>query len=234
MFHPADHPLERGWVGRIDGEHVTQLAAQTLQSFFTGGGMAREHATYRLDAVTLLAPVLHPPAVRVFEDERSFAFANPAAICGPGAAIATRSPSDTVSQGAFELYARVAAIVGADEHVAGFTLLGEWRRPGRQAPKDRDFALGLGPVVVTPDAIEIDSVEAIVRVDGGEHQRATFDPFDWGSARDLAAEGTRLYPGDLLAGPALTAVEVPPGCEGAIDVPAIGVLTQSVEPEVEP
>ena len=46
MFHPLDHPLERGWVGRIEGERVIHLAAQTLQSFFTGGGTAREHAEY--------------------------------------------------------------------------------------------------------------------------------------------------------------------------------------------
>ena len=48
MFHPNDHPLERGWVGRIDGTRVLHLAAQTLQSFFLGGGGAREHAEYRL------------------------------------------------------------------------------------------------------------------------------------------------------------------------------------------
>ena len=48
MFHPAGHPLERGWVGWVDGDRVVQLAAQTLQSFFTGGGTAREHAEYPL------------------------------------------------------------------------------------------------------------------------------------------------------------------------------------------
>ena len=42
MFHPLDHALERGWVGRVDGDRVVQLAAQTLQAFFTGGGSARE------------------------------------------------------------------------------------------------------------------------------------------------------------------------------------------------
>ena len=30
MFTPADAELERGWPGRIDGEHVVLLAAQTL------------------------------------------------------------------------------------------------------------------------------------------------------------------------------------------------------------
>ena len=87
MFHPLDHTMERGWVGRIDGEHVVQLAAQTLQSFFTGGGSAREHAVYPLAEVCLLAPVLHPPAVRIFDDQVAFEFANPAAIVGPRAAV---------------------------------------------------------------------------------------------------------------------------------------------------
>ena len=68
MFTPAGQELERGWPGRIDGDTVVQLAAQTLQSFFTGGSAAREHAEYRLDDVLLRAPVLEPPAVRVFDD----------------------------------------------------------------------------------------------------------------------------------------------------------------------
>src|SRR3990170_906034 len=100
MFHPLEHPMERGWVGRIDGDRVIQLAAQTLQSLFTGGGTAREHAEYPLAGVHLLAPVLHPPAVRVFEDQTTFAFANPAAIVGPGAQVfACLTPSYKVSQG---------------------------------------------------------------------------------------------------------------------------------------
>jgi len=46
MFHPNDNPLDRGWVGRVDGDRVLHLAAQTLQSLFLGGGSAREHAEY--------------------------------------------------------------------------------------------------------------------------------------------------------------------------------------------
>ena len=109
MVHPVGHPLERGWVGRIDGDRVVQLAAQTLQSFFTGGGSAREHAEYPRDGVVLLAPVLHPPSVRIFEGDGSFAFANPAAIVGPGAEI---RPSDTVSQGGLRVLRRPAAVIG--------------------------------------------------------------------------------------------------------------------------
>ena len=59
---------------------MIQLAAQTLQAFFTGGGQAREHAEYPLADVVFRAPVLHPPSVRIFDEGGDFAFANPAAI----------------------------------------------------------------------------------------------------------------------------------------------------------
>ena len=65
MFTPLEHDV-RGWPGRIDGDRVIQLAAQTLEAFFTGGGNAREHAEYALDEVRLLAPVQRPPSVRDF------------------------------------------------------------------------------------------------------------------------------------------------------------------------
>ena len=83
MFHPNDNPMERGWVGRLDGDRVLHLAAQTLQSFFLGGGGAREHAEYPLAEVTLLVPVQYPPTVRIFAADGSFRFANATAVIGP-------------------------------------------------------------------------------------------------------------------------------------------------------
>jgi len=232
MFHPVDHPMERGWVGRIDGDRVTQLAAQTLQSFFTGGGSAREHAVYPLDSVRLLAPVLHPPSVRLFDDQTSFAFANPAAIVGPGARVATRShrtPSNSLLQGRLTLVPRVAGVIGADCAVAGFTVLGEWRDPQRVPPKDRDFALGLGPVVVTPDELDPDRLEAVVRVNGENRLSGRFGGFDWTAARDLAAAGTVLKSGDLLAGPALGTVDsLELGSSVELEAKGIGVLPQTL------
>ena len=65
MFTPIEHEI-RGWPGRIEGDRVVQLAAQTLEAFFTGGGQAREHAEYPLADVRLLAPVRRPPSVRDF------------------------------------------------------------------------------------------------------------------------------------------------------------------------
>jgi hypothetical protein len=224
MFHPDELPMQRGWVGRIDGEHVVQLAAQTLESFFTGGGSAREHAVYPLDAVRLLAPVLHPPSVRLFEHEESFAFANPAAIVGPGAAV-SRPPRG----GPMVVLPRLAAVVGADGTIAGFTILAEWRDRGRAAPKDRDFALGLGPVVVTADELVPDGLGVEVRVAGEERRNGSFDGFDWSRAHELAVEGTVLRPGDLLGSPALAPVAIPAGSEVEVEVDRIGVLAQRLE-----
>ena len=66
MFTPKELALERGWPGRVEGDRVIQLAAQTLQSFFTGGGSAREHAEYALADIDFRPPVLRPPSVRDF------------------------------------------------------------------------------------------------------------------------------------------------------------------------
>src|SRR5436309_16091196 len=63
LFSPLDREL-RGWVGAIEGDRVVHLAAQSLASFFTGGGSAREHDEYALEDVRLLAPVPRPPSAR--------------------------------------------------------------------------------------------------------------------------------------------------------------------------
>src|SRR5262245_23979709 len=156
MFHPNDTPMERGWVGRIDGERMLHLAAQTLQSFFLGGGGAREHAQYPVDDVTLLVPVLYPPSVRVFESQDAFAFANPAAVSGPGAAAVPPGGAQALT-----LAPRVAAVIGAEGAVGGYSLYAEWHEPGRTAPKDRDFCVALGPVVATPDELDPSAVEVV-------------------------------------------------------------------------
>jgi len=202
MFHPVGHPLERGWVGRVEDDRVIHLAAQTLQSFFTGGGTAREHAEYRLGDVRLLSPVLHPPSVRLFEDHTTFAFANPAAVKGPGGVV--HGPRKTLT-----VLPRVAAVIGAEGAIGGFTVLAEWRAEGVAQPKDRDFALGLGPVVVTPDTCSLPA-----------------DGFDWAAAVQLAALGTALFPGDILAGPPVERVVGEFGDVVEVEIDGLGALEQ--------
>jgi len=219
MFHPDDHPMERGWVGRIDGDRVLHLAAQTLQSLFLGGGGAREHAEYALADVTLLVPVQHPPTVRIFDGQESFAFANATAICGPGATV-------TAGGAPLVLLPRLACVIGAEGRIGGYSLFAEWRSAGGVPPKNRDFALGLGPVVVTQDALDPTQEAVVVRVRGVERLRAELPPFDWEAAVAFASAGTALRPGDVLAGPCAHSVDSVAG-PVEIDLTGIGVLAQT-------
>lgn len=197
MFSPKGRDLERGWPARIDGDRVIQLAAQTLQSFFSGGGQAREHAEYPLDEVDFRAPVLHPPSVRLF-DGGDFAFANPAAIHGPEDAI--RRPDGARSL-RYEL--RPAVIVGGEGQIGGYTLLNVLTAPDLEGTKARDFALSMGPIVVTE---RIGALGAVA----------------WDELVGQAARNTRLLPGDVIAADPLETGSV----DGAVEltVGEIGTL----------
>jgi len=177
----------------MEGEHVIQLAAQTLKSFFSGGGNAREHAGCALADVELRAPVLHPPSVRIFDGD-DFAFANPAAIHGPEDEI--RDPGAHL---AYEL--RPTAVIGADQAVGGITLMNVLTAPALGGAKARDFALVLGPLVVTPD-------EDVPAVD-----------VDWHRLVSHAARNTRLLPGDLIAAGPITTGAV----DGVVEVGVEGI-----------
>jgi 2-keto-4-pentenoate hydratase/2-oxohepta-3-ene-1,7-dioic acid hydratase in catechol pathway len=172
MFTPKGMDLPRGWPGRVDGERVVQLAAQTLQVYFISGGALREHAEYRLANVELRAPVLYPPSIRFF-DGVDFVFGNTAAIHGPEDEIA-------YPEGSSELHSvpAVAAMIGADGAIGGFTAANAWTAPDLAGAKSRDFALSIGPVLVTPD-----------EYDAGN---------GWDERVAHAAQNTALRPGDLL------------------------------------
>jgi len=226
MFTPKELDLERGWPGRIEGDRVVQLAAQTLQAFFTGGGLAREHAEYALADVVLRPPVLRPPAVRDFYafeqhvqtaraarglevpaewyEEPVFYFSNPAAIFGPDDEVPYPRGSSELD---YEL--EVAAIVGADGAIGGFTVMNDWSardlqraemRVGLGPAKGKDFATSLGPVVVTPDEFDGSSGTMVARVNGEERSRGDLGSmfFSWDRIVSRAALNTRLMPGDVL------------------------------------
>jgi fumarylacetoacetate (FAA) hydrolase len=226
MFSPKELDLERGWPGRIEGDRIIQLAAQTLQAFFTGGGQAREHAEYPLDEVVLRAPVLHPPVVRDFYafeqhvktargarglevpaewyEEPVFYFSNPAAIFGPEEEVPYPQGSDELD---YEL--ELAAIVGAGGAIGGFTVMNDWSardlqraemRVGLGPAKGKDFATSLGPVVVTPDEFDGTTGAMVARVNGEERSRGDLASmyFSWERIVARAALNTRLLPGDVL------------------------------------
>jgi fumarylacetoacetate (FAA) hydrolase len=226
MFSPKDEHLERGWPGRIEGDRVIQLAAQTLQAFFTGGGVAREHAEYRLDEVELRPPVLHPPSVRDFYAFEQhvvaghalrgrdvprewyelpvFYFSNPAAIFGPEEEVPYPEGTEELD---YEL--EVAIVIGAGGEIGGFTVMNDWSardlqraemRVGLGPAKGKDFATSLGPIVVTPDELDGSAGEMLARVNGEERSRGNLRDLhhSWQAMLARAAQNTRLLPGDVI------------------------------------
>ena len=226
MFTPRDRELPRGWPGRIEGERVIQLAAQTLEAFLAGGGSARDHAEYALDDVRLLAPVLRPPSVRDFYafeqhvrtarahrgldvppewyEQPVFYFSNPAAIYGPDEDVPY---PDGTAELDYEL--EVAAVVGADGAIGGFTVMNDWSardlqraemKVGLGPAKGKDFATSLGPIVVTPDELGDLRLEMIARVNGEERSRGNLGDMyhSWDAIVAHAARNTSFCPGDVL------------------------------------
>ena len=226
MFTPRELALERGWPGVIEGDVVYQLAAQTLQAFFTGGGTARRHAEYALADVDFRPPVLQPPSVRDFyafeehvKNARAlrgqevppewyelpvFYFSNPAAIYGPEDEIPYPEGTEELD---YEL--EVAAIVGAGGRIGGFTVMNDWSardlqraemRVGLGPAKGKDFATSLGPVVVTPDEFDGTSAVMVARVNGEERSRGDLAQMyhSWDAIVAHAARNTVLRPGDVL------------------------------------
>jgi len=226
MFTPRELGLERGWPGRIEGDRVVQLAAQTLESFFSGGGNAREHAEYPLADVLLKAPVLRPPSVRDFYafeqhvrtarasrglevpaewyEAPVFYFSNPAAIYGPEDEVPY--PEGTAELD-YEL--EVAAVIGAEGGIGGFTVMNDWSARDLQRQemavglgpaKGKDFATSLGPLLVTPDELGDLRVEMVARVNGEERSRGNLGDlhYSWDAIVAHAARNTALRPGDVL------------------------------------
>ena len=226
MFTPKELQLERGWPGLIDGDVVYQLAAQTLQAFFTGGGNARRHAAYPLAEIDFRVPVAHPPSIRDFyafeqhvKTARArrgqdvppewyeipiFYFSNPAGVYGPEQDVPYPGGTRELD---YEL--EVAAIIGDAGRIGGFTVMNDWSardlqraelRVGLGPAKGKDFATSLGPIVVTPDEFPGTNGAMIARVNGEERSRGDLADMyhGWDAIVSRAAMNTSLRAGDVL------------------------------------
>ena len=217
-------------VGEVHGERIRVLAAPTMIAWLAGEGRLQTRVEHALDGLELLAPIPEPPSVRDFfafeehvktafalrgadvpeawYEQPTFYFSNPASIVGPNAPV--RKPPATQMLD-FEL--EIAAVIGADEEIAAFTLLNDWSARDLQAKemtvglgpaKGKDFASSLGPWLVTPDELPLANgrldVEATATVNGTELTRtwAGAQQFPWAELVAHAARDTRLRPGDVL------------------------------------
>ena len=133
-----------------------------------------------------------------------FYFSNPAAIYGPEDEIP--APPDT-NELDYEL--EVAAIIGADARIGGFTIMNDWSardlqraemKVGLGPAKGKDFATSIGPLLVTPDEFDGASGTMVARVNGEERSRGNLADMyhSWDAIVAHAARNTHLRPGDIL------------------------------------
>jgi fumarylacetoacetate (FAA) hydrolase len=259
-------------VGELRPDHtISELQAVTMIEWLAGSGRAATGHEYKLVDVRLCAPVPEPPSLRDFfayeghvaagfklrgqkipeawYEAPTFYFSNPAAIFGPGESV--RRPAGCAMLD-FEL--EVAAVIGADQTIAGFTLLNDWsardiqRREmtvGLGPAKGKDFATSLGPWLVTPDELPydgewLDLVASVTVNDRGiTHAQSEPMQFSWPELVAHAARETRLRPGDVLGSGTLTGgclLElgpidgrwIEPGDIVALSAPGLGVLRTPV------
>src|SRR3954468_20072874 len=221
-------------VGRLDGEgdgaRVVELAAPTMLHWLRGGAPEPAGRDHALADVALLAPVPEPPSVRDFFayeghvatgwrlrggeipeawfEAPVFYFSNPASVQGPGTPVRRPAGCEWLD---FEL--EIAAVIGEDGAIAGFTLFNDWsardiqRREmtvGLGPAKGKDFATSIGPWLVTPDELPLvdGRLQLTASVTLGDREITRSDAgamhWTWPQLVAHAAKETRLRPGDIL------------------------------------
>lgn len=242
-----------------------------MVEWLSGEGRSAAGREHSADAARLHAPVPEPPSVRDFYayeghvrvgarlrghdipeawyEAPAFYFSNPASIRGPDEPV---RPPPGSRQLDFEL--EIAALIGGDDDIAGFTLMNDWsardiqRREltvGLGPAKGKDFATSIGPWLTTPDELPYDgerlNLQATVTVNGRVVTRAQAKPihFSWPELVAQAARNTRLRPGDVLGSGTLTGgclLElgpldgrwIEPGDEVTLAAPGLGELRTPV------
>jgi fumarylacetoacetate (FAA) hydrolase len=217
-------------VGRLDGDRVVELRAASMLAWLHGEGHEETGRDHAFADVTLRAPVPEPPSVRDFFAYEGhvaagwrlrggeipaewyefpvFYFSNAASIHGPGQPV--RRPASTQLMD-FEL--EIAAVVGDAGDIAGFTLFNDWSARdvqrkemavGLGPAKAKDFAISIGPWLVTPDELPYEDgrlqLEARVEVNGEVLSRSAAGEQHWSWPQMLghAARDTRLRAGDVI------------------------------------
>lgn len=263
-------------VGELSDDRVRELEARSMIAWLSGEGQAATGVEHSLDEVKLLAPVPEPPAYRDFMTYEGHANRAIANIARPdfelpeywyevpgyyfGNTGTFRGPGDAVRRPAgcewldFEL--ELAAVIGADQQLAGFTILNDWSARDTQAreaalgglgSKAKDFATSLGPWLVTPDELPYENgklqLGGRVELNGEVITETTTELQHFGFDQMLAhaALDSRLRPGDVLAsgtldygciaemGPPKEQRWLQPGDRVSLIVEGLGELQNTIE-----
>ena len=199
MFHPNDNPLDRGWVGRIDGDRMLHLAAQTLQSFFLG---RRRLA----GACGVSARRRHPARAR--------------AVPADGAALrrgrlVPRSPTRPPSSGRtspvagthLSALARIAVVIGAGGEIGGTTAM---RRVARSCRAARRQAVRLRNRARPGGRDARRDRPGLARLPaerGRANRRGSTGGVLLGRGDRAGGHRTTLRPGDVIAGPPVVVLD---------------------------
>jgi fumarylacetoacetate (FAA) hydrolase len=135
-----------------------------------------------------------------------FYFSNPAAVYRHEDEVP--KPPDTA---ALDYELELACVIGRDGRPEGFTIMNDWSardlqaremRVGLGPAKGKDFAISLGPELVSPDELPVDlDLRAVARVNGEVRtdSRTGGMHFSWDDLLAAAARNTRgLTPGDVI------------------------------------
>jgi fumarylacetoacetate (FAA) hydrolase len=201
----------------LDGVHL--LAPLPRPSSIRFFDSFEEH---RIAVNQLRQSYIHPN----WYDRPIFRFGNHNAIYGPEAYI-PHPETHSLDYGL-----GIACVIGrqgrniyqedADLYIAGYTIVNSWTARdiqaeelaiGQGSAKASDFAISLGPMIVTPDELEEallpddrHNLSVVARVNGEELSRAntrdSFHPFS--ALVAYASLHTTLYPGDVIASGTVT------------------------------
>jgi fumarylacetoacetate (FAA) hydrolase len=144
-----------------------------------------------------------------------FYFSNPAAVYGDGDDVPKPADSEMLD---YEL--ELAAVIGTDGEIAGFTVMNDWSARDLQAKemsvglgpaKGKDFATSLGPELVSADELPPDlDMRAVALVNGEVRTDTRTGAMHW-SWDQLLAAAARNTPG-LQEGDVLGSGTVGGGC----------------------
>ena len=265
-FRPGDGPPE-GWPGRVDGEHIVQLDAPDLITVLARRGQVPAAATG--GRPTSSCSRRCPGRRRSVTSSRSSSTSRPRGPtagprCRPSGTSSRSSTSPTRPRspvrereirypaGTAELdyELEVAAVIGADGEIGGFTVMNDWSardiqrkemRVGLGPAKAKDFATSFGPVLVTADEFDGSRAVMTARVNGEERSRGQLADlyYPWPALLAHAARNTVLRPGDIIgSGTVGTGCILEhndgrwlqPGDVVEMEVEGIGILRNTVGP----
>jgi fumarylacetoacetate (FAA) hydrolase len=205
---------------------VIRMECANLIEWLDRRGAVDEAESYSLGDVRLMAPIPVPPSIRdffAFEDHVKtararkgqevpefwyqapfFYFTNPAAVIGPEETVSYPNGTEMLD---YEL--ELAAVIGADGQIAGFTIFNDWSARDLQREeitvglgpaKGKDFATSMGPFLVTTDEFDGSRGLMTARVNGVERSRGELSDihFSWAKIVERAALNTHLRTGDVL------------------------------------